>query len=123
MDSLIMCENLDIKPIHTEINYKSPNFLVNPTNGALKIVKSDIEFKKKKYETLSEKSNNLTEIVKKSIENIYTPLNKTKNEIQKLLSQFEDLMKNLSIPLLSYEKIFNHNTNFRNLNENEDDED
>ena len=82
-----------------------------------------IEFYKKKYETLSEKTNNLTEIVKKSFENIYTPLNKTKNEIKKLLSQFEDLMKNLSIPLLSYEKIFNHNNNFRNLNENEDDED
>ena len=65
----------------------------------------------------------MTEIVKKSIENIYTPLNKTKNEIKKLLSQFEDLMKNLSIPLLYYEKIFNHNTNFRHLDEDEDEDD
>ena len=47
-DTLMICENIDIKTINTEINYRSPNFLENPTKGALKIVKSDLEFYKAK---------------------------------------------------------------------------
>ena len=119
IDSLMAYENIDLKPINTEINYECPNFLENPTKIALKIVKSDFEFYKTKYEKLSEISNNLTEIAKQSYNNIYTSLNITKNEVKNLLSQFEEIIRNLSIPFLLKEKYFSDKTNLRNLNKDE----
>ena len=117
IESLNDFEKIDIKPINTEINYTSPGNLENPTKASLKLVKSDVEFYKSKFEELSEKSNNISEIILKSIENIYSPLNKTKEEITKVLYKFEEMMRNLSIPLLLKEMILNNNE--RNLNEDE----
>ena len=117
IESLNNFEKIDIKPINTEINYTSPGNLENPTKASLKLVKSDVEFYKSKFEELSEKSNNISEIILKSIENIYSPLNKTKEEITKVLYKFEEMMRNLSIPLLLKEMILNNNE--RNLNEDE----
>jgi len=97
IESLNNFEKIDIKPINTEINYTSPGNLENPTKASLKLVKSDVEFYKSKFEELSEKSNNISEIILKSIENIYSPLNKTKEEITKVLYKFEEMMRNLSI--------------------------
>ena len=123
IDSLILCENIDIKPINTEINYTIPIFLRNPTNGALKIVKSDIEFYKDKYEKLSEKSNRLTEIANKSIDNIHISLIRTKDEIETLFYQFEEMIKNLSIPFLLKEMFFDKKNDIRILDEIDIDED
>ena len=118
IDLLILCENRDIKPINTTIYYTIPSFLENPTSGALRIVKSDIIFYKNIYEKLSEKTNNLTEITNKSIDNISISLYRTKNEIEKLFYQFKEKMIKLAIPFITKEKIFSKKA--RNLDEIKD---
>lgn len=60
-NSLIICgSDIELASNNTIISYTLPNFLINPTKGALKIVKSDIEFYKKKYQELSKRVNDFT---------------------------------------------------------------
>ena len=115
-DSLIICHS-DIELIsnNSEISYNFPDFLKYPTKGALKIVKSDIDLYKKKYEELLKKLNNFTKNSSESLKQFCSPLNDTKEEITKILYQFEETIKNLSIPFIFEEK----GLNISDLNENE----
>ena len=100
---LEICDSgMELNPKISEISYNLPNFLINPTKGSLKIVKSDIELYKGKYEELSAKISNLSKAANESIKNFYLPLNNTKTEIIKILNQFEETIKNLSIPFFLY---------------------
>ena len=59
-DSLIIIENFNFIFIKSKLNYITPNFLNVTTKTALKIVKTDLEFYKDKYEELIENINNFT---------------------------------------------------------------
>ena len=102
-ESVIICENpkVEICPMRTEIFYIPPNFLKDPTDDSLKIVKRDIEIYKENFEDLSKEANEFTEKSFKMLTNLYEPSNNIKSEVNKLLNQFEENIKNLCAPLIS----------------------
>ena len=113
---LILCgSDIELASNNTIISYTLPNFLINPTKGALKIVKSDIEFYKKKYQKLSKRVNDFTKVVSESLKNLYSPLNDIKEELIKILDQYEETITNLSIPLILGKKGLNITINKRRL--------
>ena len=113
---LILCgSDIELASNNTIISYTLPNFLINPTKGALKIVKSDIEFYKKKYQKLSKRVNDFTKVVSESLKNLYSPLNDIKEELIKIINQYEETITNLSIPLILGEKGLNITINKRRL--------
>ena len=111
-NSLIASKNTNISEINASFS-AFPSFLDNPTRNALKIVKADLEFYKRKYEELSENTNNLSLTTSELFENIYTPLFILKEELIKLTDKYKETLKNLCIPLLSQKellKIIEENT-------------
>ena len=115
--SLMFCEKgIELKNI-SKISYILPKFLINPTKGPLKIVKSDLELYKKTYEKLIEKTNNLTKVASNSLKNFYSSLNITKEEVIKILYQYEEMVKNLSLPFILQDQGLNITmTNEDNIN-------
>jgi len=105
-DSLIICENSNFSLINSTLKYMTPNFLNVTTNTALKIVKTDLEFYKDKYEELIENINNFTLKVLNSLEISYPIINDIKKEISNLLLDFENIIKNLCVPLIAKERVF-----------------
>ena len=118
-DSLSICENTNFSLINSTFNHAFPNFLNNTTKSALKVIKADLELYKEKYEELKESINNFTMQVANSFENSYSPLNEMKKEISKLLIDFENIIKNLCLPLLAKKRIFDI-MDLRKLNEDID---
>jgi len=115
-DSLIICENSNFSLINSTLKYMTPNFLNVTTKTALKIVKTDLEFYKDKYEELIENINNFTLKVLNSLEISYPIINDIKKEISNLLLDFENIIKNLCIPLIAKERVFDI-MDLRKLNE------
>ena len=103
---LLICQNNNLSEINTKLNYSSPSFLENPTKGALKIIKSDIEFYGRKYTELSEEANNFTALSIEFLKNLSYLMESFQNELNYTLYQFQDLIKNISIPLVSRKKLF-----------------
>ena len=117
-DSLIICENYNFSLINSTIKYMSPNFLKVATKTALKIVNTDLEFYKDKYEELIENINNFTLLASNSLKASYLVLNDIKKEINNLLFDFENIIKNLCVPLIAKERLV-HIMGLRKLNEYE----
>ena len=117
-DSLIICENYNFSLINSTIKYMSPNFLKVATKTALKIVNTDLEFYKDKYEELIENINNFTLLASNSLKASYLVLNDIKKEINNLLFDFENIIKNLCVPLIAKERLV-HIMSLRKLNEYE----
>ena len=117
--SLSICENTNFSLINSTFSHAFPNFLNNTTKSALKVIKADLELYKEKYEELKESINNFTMQVANSFENSYSPLNEMKKEISKLLIDFENIIKNLCLPLLAKKRIFDI-MDLRKLNEDID---
>jgi len=115
-DSLIICENSNFSLINSTLKYMTPNFLNVTTKTALKIVKTDLEFYKDKYEELIENINNFTLKVLNSLEISYPIINDIKKEISNLLLDFENIIKNLCVPLIAKERVFDI-MDLRKLNE------
>ena len=115
-DSLIIIENSNFSFIKSKLNYITPNFLNVTTKTALKIVKTDLEFYKDKYEELIENINNFTLKILNSFEISYSIINDIKKEISNLLLDFENIIKNLCVPLIAKERVFDI-MNLRKLNE------
>ena len=105
-NSLIASQNSNISEINVSF-FSFPSFLDNPTKNALKIVKADLEFYKRKYEELTENANNLSLTTSELFENIYTPLFNLKEELIKLTEKYKETLKNLCIPLLSQKELLN----------------
>ena len=63
-----------------------------------------LNYIKKSYEDLALNINNFTKEVSESLKNLSFPLNEMKDEINKVLFQFKDIIKNLSIPLILEQK-------------------
>ena len=115
-DSILICENSNFSIINSTLNYLAPNFLNMATKTALKIVKNDLEFYKDKYEELIENINNFTLQASNSLEISYSVLNDLKKEINNLILDFENIIKNLCVPLIAKEKVFDL-MDLRKLNE------
>ena len=117
---LLISENstIELKELNSEISFNIPDFLKNPTKPALKIVKSDIELYKLKFEELIYESNNHTKTITEYLKNISFILNNTKEELNKIIYQYEEIIKNLSIPIFLEQK-YNINMTY---NESEKDE-
>ena len=105
-NSLKASQNSNISEINVSF-FSFPSFLDNPTKNALKIVKADLEFYKRKYEELTENTNNLSLTSSELFENIYTPLFNLKEELIKLTDKYKETLKNLCIPLLSQKELLN----------------
>ena len=108
--------SLYINEMKPNLSFSFPDFLNNPTKPALKIAKSDVELYKRKYEELILEINNFTKNIYESLKNIYYPLNNTKNEINKLLVQYEEIIINISIPFIIKSKNL-HIANTSNKND------
>ena len=117
-NSLSICGNTNFSIINSTLNHTIPNFLNNATKSALKVIKADLELYIEKYEELIDSINNFTMQVINSFENSYSPLNKMKKEISNLLIDFENIIKNLCLPLLAKKRIFDI-MDLRKLNEYE----
>ena len=63
-----------------------------------------LNYIKKSYEDLALNINNFMKEVSESLKNLSFPLNEMKDEINKVLFQFKDIIKNLSIPLILEQK-------------------
>ena len=103
---IIFCENssLELNEINPDISFVFPDFLQNPIKPALKVAKSDIELYQRKYKELINNINNFINITIDSVQNISLPLNNMKNEINKLIIQYEEIIRSLCIPFILEQK-------------------
>ena len=108
-DSVLICENpeIELNPMRTEIFYLIPDFLTDPDEIELKNLKKDIEDYKNEFESLCRQVNDFSNRTTVSLKNLYTPSNNLKNEINQILDQFEETIKNLCIPLISEQEGLN----------------
>ena len=90
----------NLKPVNTSINYILPDYLKAGNTTSLNIAKSDIQLNNSKYEELSQKTNNLTELASDLIKNISSLLSSLKSELNDIDAEFEETIKNLCLPLL-----------------------
>lgn len=89
----------NLKTITQNVSFSIPEFLDNSTNDSDKVVKSDINLYNSKYEELTKNANDLTEKVSESIKNLYTPMDKIKDDVNKMMEDFENKTKSFSLPL------------------------
>ena len=103
-DSILISEypDLEISPMRTKIFYVPPEFLDDPSDTKLKEFSILIDLYKNEYESLSEKLNDYIENkMAKKLKSLYDPSYKMKNEINEIIKNFEETIKNLCGPLIS----------------------
>ena len=88
----------ELVPISAK-SYEIPTFLKNTTNSSLEIVKSDLELYISKFDELIKRTNNFTKISSESINIISNELNDMIKDLNKIKTKYEEMAKNLSIPL------------------------
>ena len=106
-DSILICEypELEINPMRTQVFYIAPEFLENPTDNNLRELKNQIDLYRNQYESLSKQLNDYIEnYAVKKLKSLYGPSEKMKNEINEIIKNFEETIKNLCGPLISEEK-------------------
>ena len=109
--ALKITENISSLELIPYKSYELPDFLKNNSNDSLKVILSDIELYNSIYEKIVNRTNNITIISKEYLKNITYELNKIKEEMNKFESDYEKMIKNLSIPLIVY--------NMKDINSNE----
>ena len=116
-------ENLrpELVPI-TVKSYEIPTFLKNTSNSSLEIVKSDLELYISKFDELIKRTNNFTKISSESIIIISNELNYMIKDLNKIKSKFEEMTKNLSIPLILEQMLNDINTTEANKDSEKKDE-
>ena len=97
---LIMCNNLTFSEIEISINNASENleFLINTNESSLKVAKDDLDFYNSSYDILSRQANSFTKETPEYFMNLSSSFNLFKNEVNTLISQFENMIKNIAIP-------------------------
>ena len=101
--------NSELVPISIK-SYEIPFFLKNASNNSLEIVKNDLELYISIFDELIKRANNITNISSKSINDISSELNDMKKYLNKIKSEFEEMTKNLSIPLIIEQMLNDINT-------------
>ena len=122
-DSVLICENpeIELNPMRSQIFYLMPDFLIDTNDDQLLKIKKEIELYKNEYESLCNIMNEFVNKTNKSLNNLITPSNNLKKEIEKMIITFEENITNLSIPLI-IEKEGLDNIDISTLNEIEKDE-
>ena len=103
-DSILISEypDLEISPMRTKIFYVPPEFLDDHSDAKLNEFSILIDLYKNEYESLSEKLNDYIENkMSKKLKSLYGPSYKMKNEINEIIKNFEETIKNLCGPLIS----------------------
>jgi len=109
-DSILICEypELEINQMRTQLFYMPPEFLENPSNDKLKELKEQIEIYKNGFESLCIQLNDCIEsITVKTLKSLCKPSFKMKNEINEIMKNFEETIKNLCGPLISEQEGLN----------------
>ena len=117
-DSILICQypELEINPMRTQVFYIPPEFLENPTDAKLKELKKNIDLYKDQYESLSKQLNDyIGNYAVKKLKSLKDPSIKMKIEINEIIKNFEETIKNLCGPLISEQEGLNSiNTEFLN---------
>ena len=97
---MLMYNNINFSIINTTVsdNPKNLDFLLTSNESSLQVAKDDIDLYKSRYTSLSQEANAFIKEFSDSLYNISTPLNEFKNEIDNITKQYEEMIKNLSIP-------------------------
>ena len=97
---------LEINPMRTQVFYITPEFLESPSDDKkLKELKNQIDLYKSQFESLCQKLNNyIGNFVVIKLKSLYGPSDKMKNEINEIIKNFEETIKNLCGPLISEEE-------------------
>ena len=106
-NSILICEypELEINPMRTQVFYITPEFLESPSDYDLKELKNQIDLYKSQFESLCQKLNNyIGNFVVIKLKSLYGPSDKMKNEINEIIKNFEETIKNLCGPLISEEE-------------------
>ena len=107
-NSILICEypELEINPMRTQVFYITPEFLESPSDDKkLKELKNQIDLYKSQFESLCQKLNNyIGNFVVIKLKSLYGPSDKMKNEINEIIKNFEETIKNLCGPLISEEE-------------------
>ena len=116
---ILMNNNITFSKIQTEVgdNPKNLDFLLSSNESSVKVAKDDIDLYKSRYISLSKETNNYTNELSNALNNISTSLNEFKNEIDNITKQYEEMIKNLSIPF--YLNSNQTNQKLRNLIDDE----
>ena len=102
-DSVIICERpeIELNPMRTEVFLIMPEFLNEPKDDVLRLLKKNIELTKAKFEELCKKSNKFIEEMTKTLKNLNNPSQELKKEISNIIEKFENTIKGLCAPLIS----------------------
>ena len=97
---MLMYNNINFSKINTTVsdNPKNLDFLLTSNESSLQVAKDDIDLYKSRYASLSQETNAFTKEFSDSLNNITTPLNEFKNEIDNITKQYEEMIKNIAIP-------------------------
>jgi hypothetical protein len=101
---MLMYNNINFSKINTIVsdNPKNLDFLLTSNESSLQVAKDDIDLYKSRYTSLSQETNAFTKEFSDSLNNITTPLNEFKNEIDNITKQYEEMIKNIAIPFYLY---------------------
>ena len=102
-NSVLICEapEIDLNPMRTEVFLIMPEFLINPENDELKLLKKNIELTKLKLEELCKKTNKFSNQIKDTLKKLNDPSQKLKEEISEIMKKFENTIKGLCTPLIA----------------------
>ena len=122
-DSILICEypDLEISPMRTKIFYVPPEFLDDHSDAKLNEFSILIDLYKNEYESLCTKLNDyIKNKTVKKLKSLYGPSEKMKNEINEIIKNFEETIKNLCGPLISEQEGLNSidTDGFNNLEKN-----
>ena len=97
---ILMNNNINFSIIQNivSINPENLDFLFASNESSLQVAKDDIELYKSRYCNLSQETNAFTKEISDSLSNLSTTLNEFKTEIDNVTKQYEEMIKNLSIP-------------------------
>ena len=97
---ILINNNINFSSIQTIVSNNPENldFLFASNESSLQVAKDDIELYKSRYCNLSQETNAFTKEISDSLSNLSTTLNEFKTEIDNVTKQYEEMIKNLSIP-------------------------
>ena len=83
---MLMYNNINFSKINTTVsdNPKNLDFLLTSNDSSLQVAKDDIDLYKSRYESLSQEANAFINEISDFLNNVSTPLNEFKNEIDNI---------------------------------------
>lgn len=98
---ILICDNPDIELplVKSQLNFLLPAQIRKSKEPYVINIKNDLNMYKKLYEKYSKKVNDIISKTKESIKNLYQPLKKLRDDIKKISEDFENSIKQTSVPL------------------------